>query len=167
MFWDNNDESVDTKIIEIRESSTTEYIEAPPGKVWDCISDIRNYDKWVTWYKVSPPEDLEKIEKPGDTVDYETTILGIPFKGKVVTVERIPPQRSAFFLLSAYRGGGEFLLEPLATGTRVHYTIWSELPSSYLGKVVEKTLLAHKVKENMQDHLSRMKAYIEGTTVSK
>lgn len=50
--------------------------------------------------------------------------------------------------------------------TRVHYTIWSELPSSYVGKVVDRVLLARQAHEKMQDHLNRLKTYVEGASLS-
>lgn len=162
MFSKKKSEEGETRIIEMREGKAEVFIDASPEKVWDCISDVRNYDKWVKFFKAWLPDHLERIEKAGDYSFYETSILGIPIKGKVVYVERFPPQRSAFYLVSAYRGGGEFLLEPVADGTRVYYTIWSETPSSYLGKLVDRTLLAARVQEQMQDHLNRLKAYVEG-----
>ena len=152
----------ETRIIEVREGKAEVYIDAPPQKVWDCISDVKNYRKWTKFFTNRLPEHLDKIEKAGDYSYYETTILGIPIKGKIVIVERVPPQRSAFFLLSEYRGGGELLLEPIADGTRVHYTIWSEVPHSYLGKIVDRALLAKRSQEHMQEHLNRLKAYVEG-----
>lgn len=163
MFSKKKSEKGETRIIEIREGKAEVYIEAKPEKVWDCISDVKNYDKWVKFFKARLPDHLERVEKAGDYSFYETSILGIPLKGKTVYVERIPPQRSAFYLVSAYRGGGEFLLEPVADGTRVHYTIWSEIPSSYLGKLVDRALLATRAQEQMQEHLDRLKAYVEGT----
>lgn len=162
MFWKNQGlKENEIKTFEIRESRAAVFIEASPEKVWECISDVRNYDKWVKWFKTKVPDHIERIEKAGDYTDYETTILGIPFRGRTVTVERIPPQRSAFFLISAYRGGGEFLLKPEGRGTRVHYTLWTELPESYLGKAVDKVLLANQGLEKMNDHLNRLKAYVE------
>ena len=163
MFWNKKHEEGETRIIEIREGKAEVFIDAAPEKVWDCISDVKNYDKWVKFFKAQLPNHLERIEKVGDYYLYETSILGVPLKGKVVIVERIPPQRSAFYLLSSYRGGGEYLLEPVADGTRVHYTIWSEIPASYLGKLVDRALLATRAQEQMQEHLNRLKAYVEGT----
>ena len=163
MFWKKKSKESDTRIIEIREGKAETFIDAPPEKVWDAISDVRNYDKWVKFFKARLPDHLERVEKAGDYTFYETSILGIPIKGKTVIVERIPPQRSAFYLLSAYRGGGEFLLEPVSDGTRVHYTIWSEIPSFYLGKLVDRALLASRAQEQMQEHLDRLKAYVEGS----
>jgi uncharacterized membrane protein len=162
MFWNKKSEEGETRIIEIREGKAEVFIEATPEKVWDCISDVRNYDKWVKFFKVKVPDHIERIEKAGDYIFFETSILGVPLKGKNVAVERIPPQRSAFYLVAAYRGGGEFLLEPVANGTRVHYTIWSEIPSFYLGKMIDRALLAKRAQEQMQEHLDRMKAYVEG-----
>ena len=152
----------ETRIIEVREAKAELFIDASPQQVWDCISDVKNYGKWTQFFSNRLPEHLDKIEKAGDYSYYETTILGIHIKGKIVIVERIPPQRSAFFLLSEYRGGGEFLLEPIAEGTRVHYTLWSEVPHSYLGKLVDRALLAQRTQEQMQEHLNRLKAYVEG-----
>ena len=166
MFWNKKSEEGETRIIEFREGKAEVFIEAAPEKVWDCISDVRNYDKWVKFFKVQVPDHLERYEKAGDYTFYETSILGVPLKGKTVMVERIPPQRSEFCLVAAYRGGGEFLLEPVANGTRVHYTIWSEVPSSYLGKLIDGVLLAKRVQEQMQEHLDRLKAYVEGTPLS-
>ena len=163
MFSKKKPEEGETRIIEFREGKAEVFIDATPEKVWDCISDVKNYDKWVKFFKARLPDHLERIEKAGDYSFYETSILGIPLKGKTVYVERIRPQRSAFYLLSAYRGGGEFLLEPVADGTRVHYTIWSEIPSSYLGKLVDRALLATRAQAQMQEHLDRLKAYVEGT----
>jgi uncharacterized membrane protein len=162
MFWNKKSEEGETRIIEIREGKAEVFIEATPEKVWDCISDVRNYDKWVKFFKVKVPDHIERIEKAGDYIFFETSILGVPLKGKNIAVERIPPQRSAFYLVSAYRGGGEYLLEPVANGTRVHYTIWSEIPSFYLGKVIDRALLAKRAQEQMQEHLDRMKAFVEG-----
>ncbi len=166
MFWKKTPEEGETRIIEFREAKAEVFIGAAPEKVWDCISDVRNYDKWVKFFKARLPDHLERIEKAGDYSFYETSILGVPFKGKTVIVERIPPQRSAFFLVSAYRAGGEFLLEPIADGPRVHYTIWSEIPSSYIGKLVDHALLASHAQSRMQDHLNRLKTYVEGTQLS-
>jgi len=163
MFWKKKPNEGETRIFEIREGKAEVFIEASPEKVWDCISDVNNYDKWVKFFKSRLPDHLERIEKAGDYSYYETSILGIPFKGKTVTIERIPPQRSAFYLVSACRAGGEYLLEPVADGTRVHYTIWSEIPSSYLGKLVDRTLLANRAQAQMQEHLNRLKAHVEGT----
>jgi len=163
MFGKKKLEKGETRIIEIREGKGEVFIDASPEKVWDCLSDVNNYDKWAKFFTNRLPDHLDRIEKAGDYSYYKTTIFGIPFKGKIVIVERIPPQRSAFYLLSAYRGGGEYLLEPMADGTRVHYTIWSEIPSSYLGKMVDRALLARRAQEQMQEHLNRLKAYVEGT----
>lgn len=163
MFGKKKVDTTETRIIEIREGKAEVFIDAPPEKVWDCISDVKNYDKWAKFFKNTLPDHLDRIEKAGDYSYFETRILGVPLKGKVVIVERVPPQRSAFYLLSEYRGGGEFLLEPLADGTRVHYTVWSEIPSFYLGKVVDRALLAKRAHEQMREHLDRLKAYVEGT----
>ena len=81
----------------------------------------------------------------------------------MVALDRIAPQRSAYALLSAYRAGVEYLFEPMLSGTRVHYTIWSEIASSYMGKVIDQVLLANRVQEQMQEHLNRLKAFVEGT----
>ena len=162
MFWDKTPEDTETRIIEIREGRAEIFIEASPEKVWDVISDVKNYNKWAKFFKAKLPENLERVEKAGDYTYYETTFFGIPFKGKVVIVERIPPQRSAFYLLSAYRGGGEYLLEPMADGTRVHYVIWSEIPSYYLGKAIDQALLANQVQKQMREHLDNLKAFVEG-----
>lgn len=162
MFWDTTPEDTETRVIEIREGRAEIYIEAPPEKVWDVISDVKNYGKWAKFFKAKLPEHLERVEKAGDFTYYESSFMGVPFKGKVVIVERIPPQRSAFYLLSAYRGGGEYLLEPVADGTRVHYTIWSEIPSSYLGKTIDHALLANQAQKQMREHLERLKAFVEG-----
>lgn len=166
MFWGKTPEDTETRVIEIREGKAEIFIQAPPEKVWEVISDVRNYDKWAKFFKADIPENLERVEKAGDYIYYDTSFMGIPFKGKVVSIERIPPQRSAFYLLSAYRGGGEYLLEPIVDGTRVHYSIWSEIPSSYLGKAIDRVLLANHVQTQMRDHLERLKAYTEGKPLS-
>jgi hypothetical protein len=162
MFWKKKPALNEPRFYEIREGKAEVFIEASPEQVWDCISDVKNYHKWAKFFKATLPDHLERIEKAGDYSFYETSILGIPFKGKTVSVERVPPLRSAFFLVSAYRAGGEYLLEPVANGTRVHYTIWSELPHSYLGKLIDRALLANRAQAHMQEHLERLKAYVEG-----
>jgi uncharacterized membrane protein len=162
MFWKRKASQVEFREFTVREGRVNIFIESPPNAVWDCLADVANYDKWVRWFTATLPDGQDVLEKPGDYFNYETSILGIKFSGRMMSVERIPPQRSAFILLSPYRGGGEYLLEPMLSGTRVHYTIWSELPSSYMGKLVEQVLVAKKAKENMQDHLDRLKAYVEG-----
>jgi hypothetical protein len=123
---------------------------------------VRQYDRWVTWFRARLPDHLSRLEKAGDYFDYESTILGMKFTGRMVAVERCAPVRSAFCLVSAYRGGGEYLLEPLGAGTRVRYKIWNEVPSSYIGKVIDRELLADNALKNMNDHLARLKAYVEG-----
>ena len=165
MFWKQKVMEGDTKVVEMREGTAEIYIEAQPEAVWNCLSDVKNYPKWVVWYKARLPDHLERLEKAGDYFEYETTVLGVKFKGRMLAVERIPPLRSHFFLVSAYRGGGEYLLEPVAGGTRVHYTIWSELPGSYLGKMVDRVLLADNALKQMNDHLVRLKSYVEGESV--
>ena len=162
LFKGRANKDISIRISEIRETTMEEYINAPPQAVWDCISDVRNYHKWATLFKAFPPEGLERVEKPGDTVGYETAIMGIPFRGKIVTLERVPPVRSAFYLLSEYRGGGEYLLEPLNEGTRVHYRIWSEIPASYLGEVVDRVAIAGTARKRMGEHLTGLKKYVEG-----
>jgi len=161
MFWKKRIVNGDTRIIEMREGTAEIFIEADPQKVWDCLSDIKNYHRWVTWFKAKVPLHIDRLEKVGDYFDYETTILGVKFTGRLVSVERIPPQRSAFCLVSQNRGGGEYLLEPMVGGTRVHYTIWGDIPSSYLGKIVERVVLANNVLKNMNDHLRNLKVYAE------
>jgi uncharacterized membrane protein len=163
MFWKRPSNETEIKVIEIREVRASIFIEAPPQKVWDCLSDISSYHKWVRWFRVIVPLEQPRLEKRGDYFDYETNILGIKFTGRVISLERIPPQRSAFALLSAYRAGGEYLFEPLLSGTRLHYTLWSEIPASHLGKTIDKVLLAKHTREQMQDHLNHLKAFIEGT----
>jgi uncharacterized membrane protein len=165
MFWTRKSQDTEVKVFEVREARATVFIEAPPQEVWDCVSDISSYDKWVRWFRVIVPEGQPRLEKRGDYFDYETTILGIKFTGRLVALERIAPQRSAYALLSTYRAGGEYLFEPILSGTRVHYTIWSEIPSSYMGKAIDQVLLAKNVQEQMQDHLNRLKAYVEGTAL--
>jgi uncharacterized membrane protein len=162
MFWKRTPSTTEIREFTIREGRATVFIEAPPQTVWDCLADVANYGKWVTWFKATLPEGMSRLEKPGDYFNYQTTILGFKFTGRMMSVDRIPPQRSAFVLLSPYRGGGEYLLEPIPTGTRVHYTIWSEIPSSIMGQVVDQLLLAEQAKEKMQDHLNRLKAHVEG-----
>jgi uncharacterized membrane protein len=161
MFWNRRFEEDSTRVIEMREAVVDVFIEAPPEKVWECLSDVRQYDQWVTWFKARLPDHLSRIEKAGDYFDYETTILGVKFKGRMMAVERHAPVRSVFCLVSAYRGGGEYLLEPLTGGTRVRYTVWNEIPSSYLGKAIDRALLADTALRSMSDHLARLKAYVE------
>jgi len=165
MFWKRKTTEGDTKVVEMREGKAEIFIEAQPEVVWNCLSDIKNYPKWAVWFKAQLPDHLERLEKAGDYFEYETTILGVKFKGRMLAVERTPPLRSHFFLVSAYRGGGEYLLEPVAGGTRVHYTIWSEIPGSYLGKFVDRILLADRALKQMNDHLVRLKSYVEGESV--
>jgi len=162
-FWKDKPDEVETRIIEMREAKATVYIEIPPAKVWEHLSDVRNYNQWVRWFKVTDPEQVTRLEKAGDCFDYETTVMGLRFTGRMVAVERIAPQRSMFCLVAFYRGGGEYLLEPLLNGTRVHYTIWGEIPSSYVGKLIDRVLFAGEIKQHMQDHLNRLKAWCEGT----
>ncbi len=162
MFWKRKSSSTEVREFVVREGRANIFVEAPPQAVWDCLADVANYGKWVQWFKATLPEGQSRLEKPGDCFNYETSLLGFKFSGRMISVERIEPQRSAFILLSPYRGGGEYLLEPMLSGTRVHYTIWSELPSSLMGKVVEQVLLAEQVQEKMQHHLNRLKAQVEG-----
>ncbi len=165
MFWNrrlNDSSKGGTRILEMREGVAEIFIEAPPERVWECLSDVGQYDQWVTWFRARLPEHLSRLEKAGDYFDYETTILGMKFIGRMVAVEREAPVRSAFSLVSAYRGGGDYLLEPLAGGCRVRYTLWNEVPSSYLGKVIDRELLADNALNNMNDHLARLKKFAEG-----
>jgi len=83
MFWEKKSEEGDTRIIEIHEGKAEIFMEAPQEKVWDAISDVRNYDKWVKFFKARMPDHLERIEKAGDFSFYETSILGIPIKGRM------------------------------------------------------------------------------------
>jgi len=162
MFWNRKDDDVEIRRLEIREGHVTAFIEAPPEAVWDCLTDISSYGEWVRFFKATPAPGHDRLEKAGDFFHYETTVLGVKFSGRMVSVERVAPQRSAFMLVAPYRSGGEYLLEPLGSGTRVHYTIWGEIPSSYLGKVVDRLLVARRVREGMQDHVDRLKARVEG-----
>jgi carbon monoxide dehydrogenase subunit G len=152
----------ETRIVEMREGRSSVFIESTPQKVWDCISDVKNYGQWVVWYVPKLAPHLEKLEKPGDYFDFETKlILGIKLTGRSVVVDRSPPQRTSFCFIGPYRGGGEFVLQPVANGTRVDYTVWGELPSSYLGKIVDKILLANSIQDHMHEHLERLKKHVE------
>jgi len=162
MFGTKKVEEGETRIIEMREGKSSVFIESTPQRVWDCISDVKNYDQWVTWYVAKLAPHLERLEKPGDFFDFETKlILGIKLTGRSVVVDRSPPQRTSFCFIGPYRGGGEFVLQPIANGTRVDYTVWGELPSSYLGKIVDKILLADSIQNHMNDHLERLKKHVE------
>ncbi len=166
MLGKKNLKKGETRIIEIREAKAEVFIDASLKKIWDCITDVNNRDRWVNFFTNRLPDHLDRIEKVGDYGYYEARILGIPFKGKIVIVEQIPLQRIVFYLLSEYRGSGEYLLESVDDGIQVHYTILSEIPSSYLGKMVDRSLLAQLLQEQMQEHLDRLKAYVEGAPLS-
>lgn len=162
MFWTRTKTEGETKIVEMREGRAEIFIEAPPEAVWECLSDIQSYPEWAVWFKATLPEHLDRLDKAGDYFHYETTVLGVRFTGLMMSVERIRPTRSVFCLVSPYRGGGEYLLDPVAGGTRVRYTIWSEIPESYLGKLVDRILLANSALKKMNDHLIRLKSRVEG-----
>jgi uncharacterized protein YndB with AHSA1/START domain len=162
MFWRQKVVEGETRIIEMREGRSSIFIESPPQIVWDCISDVKSYGQWVTWYAAKLAPHLERLEKPGDYFDFKTKlILGITLTGRSVVVDRSPPQRTSFCFIGPHRGGGEFVLQPVAGGTRVDYTVWGELPSSYLGKIVDRVLLANSIQDHMQDHLDRLKKHVE------
>jgi len=165
MFWNRKDDDVEIRLIEVREGRVSAVIDAPPETVWDCLADVASYHEWVRFFKATPAPGHERIKEAGDFFEYETTVLGVKFSGRMVSVERVSPQRSAFMLVAPYRSGGEYMLEPFGSGTRVHYTIWGEIPSSYMGKVVDRLLIARHVREGMQDHVDRLKARVEGSAL--
>jgi len=162
MFWDRKSDDVEIRVFEVREGRVSVVIDAAPEAVWDHLSDLSRYGEWVRFFKATPPAGQERLEKAGDYFEYETTVLGVKFRGRMVAVERVAPQRSAFVLVAAYRSGGEYLLEPYGSGTRLHYTIWGEIPSSFMGKAVDRVVLAGQVRDRMQEHVNRLKAHVEG-----
>ena len=153
-------ENTKVRILPFREATAEIFIEAEPKIVWDHHSDVRSYNKWSTMYRIV--DSVEKLEKPGDWYDYELTILGIPIKGRMVSCYRVLHQKTEGCLISRYRGGGSWVYEPMHGGTRLVWTIWSEMPDSYLGKIIDQAILAETTQKKMEVNLTRFKAYIEG-----
>jgi uncharacterized membrane protein len=151
---------IKTRLIEFREGVVETMIEAPPEVVWKHHGDVKKYNCWSRMYRIT--DSVERLEKPGDWYDYELTVLGIPVKGRMVSCYRVLHQRTEGALISQYRGGGSWKFEPLPGGTRLIWTIWSEMPRSYLGKAVDQLLIAETTQSMMQDNLARFKAYVEG-----
>lgn len=147
------------RVLEFREAVAEIFIEAEPKTVWDHHADVRSYNQWSTMYRIT--DSVAKLEKPGDWYDYELTILGIPIKGRMVSCYRVPYQKTEGCLISRYRGGGSWVYEPMHGGTRLIWTIWSEMPDSYLGKVIDRYVLADTAQKKMEENLVRFKSFIE------
>lgn len=161
MFWKRRRAGSDVKVrlIEFREAVAEVFVESEPQVVWEHLSDVKNYNKWSKMYRIVAS--VDKLEKPGDWYDYELTVLGVPIKGRMVSCYRVPYQKTEGALVSRYRGGGSWVFEPVHGGTRVLWTLWSELPSSYLGKLVDQGVFAGIVQKMMELNLVRFKAHIE------
>jgi hypothetical protein len=153
-------DNVRMRVLEFREAVAEVFIEAEPKIVWDHHSEVRNYNQWSKMFRIV--DSVPKLEKPGDWYDYELTILGIPIKGRMVSCYRVPYQKTEGCLISRLRGGGSWVYEPVHGGTRLIWTIWSEMPDSHLGRIVDKYLLAETTQKQMDLNLTRFKAFIEG-----
>jgi hypothetical protein len=161
MFWRRNlGPGSRVRLIEFRENAAEVFIEAEPRVVWEHMSDVKNYNRWSKMYRIV--DSVDKLDKLGDWYDYELTILGVPIKGRMVSCYRVPYQKTEGALISTHRGGGSWVYEPVHGGTRLIWTLWSELPSSYLGKALNQALFAETGLKLMETNLARLKAYVEG-----
>jgi uncharacterized protein YndB with AHSA1/START domain len=140
-------------------TSSSIEIPAPPEKVWQAISDLNTYDKWMTVH-VGFPDGIPEEIKPGVSYREKVTIMGMPGEVNWTVADYQPPSRIA---LSGEGPMGTTLravfgVEAEGEGTRVSYE--SEFGGAALAPMqaaIEKE--AHKAGE---ESLQKLRGVVTG-----
>jgi len=138
--------------------SATGTLPATPERVWDALADWERQADWmpdVAWMRLRGDE-----RGPGARLDVRTKVFGVPATTDVMVVTGWdPPRRMEVEHRGMVKGRGEWLLEPLAGGTRFTWVEELRLPA---GPVGEAALRVYRPvqRRNMQASIRNLAAML-------
>ncbi len=140
------------------------HIEAPPGRVWDVLTDWPRQREWmVDVREIAVTSDHD--DGVGVTIRCRTDVLGLGVTDDLVVTEWDEPSRLGVRHLGwLIRGAGAFELTPTAKGTRVVWWEESEAPLGALGDAVAAAAIAPWVTRVFRASLARLKRLSEAPT---
>lgn len=137
------------------------HVEAPPGRVWEVLTDFERQGEWMT--------DVRRITLPnperegvGVVVQCETDILGFPVRDDIVVIEWQPQSVLGIRHVGRLiRGVAAFELEPTPQGTHVLWWEEAQLPLGGLTDPVAQLLVVPWVTRVFRRSLAGLKRIIE------
>ena len=142
-------------------------IESPSDQVWESLVTTENLPRFFSWlYKSRPLGDKEKWESVGDGVQFRSPKGG----GGTALITRIEPGKELYLsLFTEYRGGQEFIVEPLeGERTRLIYLSYVEIPEILKGEKVDKDKVLAGIENQTKATLNAIKAFNEvGAIIEK
>jgi len=140
--------------------SATGTLPATPDRVWDILSDWERQADWmpdVAWMRLRGSE-----RGLGAHLDVRTKVLGLPATTDVMVVTGWePPRRMEVEHRGLVKGWGEWLLEPLAGGTRFTWVEELRMPAAVVGEAA-LSLYRPVQRRNMQRSISNLAGLLSG-----
>jgi len=153
-------------LLDVAPLEATLEIDAPPARVWELVSDLRNMARWS-------PQTAKTFVRGRGPVREGTRTVNINRRGLLVwptqaKVVRFVPEREIAWRVKENTVVWSYTLEPTATGTRV--TSRREAPQGISDLSVRLTRTAFggvdsfsaELAHDMQRTLERIKADAEG-----
>lgn len=140
-------------------------IAAPPGQVWDVVSDVGRTGEWS-------PECSRVIPLGGIRVG--ALLLGLNYRGRVrwATLSRVTscsPEREIGWVVLTNRAEWRYELQPSALGTSITQTRRTPRGEGRFALAFTRILLGgqarhdDELEQGMGEGLRRIKAIVEGT----
>jgi len=138
-------------------------IDAPPGEVWEIVSDPHRLAEWVTIHRSLERADAGPVAQ-GFTMEQELVLRGQPFTVAWTAAEVEAP------CLVRWEGDGpagssamtEYRLAETDGGTRFSYVNSFEAPGGPLGSLAASVVTGDAPREEADASLQRLKALAEG-----
>ncbi|WP_238993388.1 SRPBCC family protein [Nocardioides caldifontis] len=155
-------------LLDVAPLEATLEIDAPPARVWELVSDLRNMARWS-------PQTARTFVRGGGPVREGTRTVNINRRGFLVwptqaKVVRFVPEREIAWRVKENTVVWSYTLEPTATGTGTRLTARREAPQGISDVSVRLTKAAFggvesfsaELARDMHRTLERIKADAEG-----
>jgi len=138
--------------------SVTGALPATPERVWEVLADWEHQADWmpdVAWMRLRGDE-----RALGARLDVRTKVFGVPATTDVMVITGWePPRRMAVEHRGMVKGSGEWLLEPLAGGTRFTWVEELHMPAGAVGEAVLRVYWPVQ-RRNMQRSVRNLAALL-------
>ena len=133
-------------------------IKAPVGKVFDYLSDPRNFPE--VWPSMVAVKDVQPSPKGGNNFSWTYKMAGMNFEGASEVLEYTANQRTIVENKKGIPSKFVWTYQPEAGGTRLTVQVEYTVPIPLLGRLAEAFII--KQNENEMDvMLANLKARLE------
>lgn len=135
-------------------------INADPGAIEAITLDGSRLPEWYAGVEKADPD--ETYPEPGGTADVVYKAAGINFNMKMIALELVRGEKSAFKMDGMITGTNRWVFAPEGDSTRVTASFDYEMPGGGIGQAINKLVVERMNAENLEKSLGNLKKLVEG-----